>query len=179
MDAFQRLLEMMKQCALFLLAGMLAAQTPTSKSFVGTVAGFRPESAGVEIRPDQGEKVVGSRKRKRLNFRQAAKVRAEERGSSDAGQAGLPQLLAKSRHSRAIPQAEVYPCDKGLTGWIQIQNAFLTSKRFDPGGEGLYIRMNRLCFEDRAEEEQKPLHESTQEIAEGVKSILALPALAQ
>ena len=50
--------ELMKQFAIFLLAGTLAAQSPTAKSFVGTVAGFHPDSAEVEIRPDQGEKVL-------------------------------------------------------------------------------------------------------------------------
>ena len=44
-----------------ILIGMilpLAAQTPAQKSFVGTVAGFRPESAEIEIRPDAGALVV-------------------------------------------------------------------------------------------------------------------------
>jgi hypothetical protein len=42
--------------ALLLSMSAMLAQAP--KSFVGTVAGFRPESAEVEIRPDQGEPVV-------------------------------------------------------------------------------------------------------------------------
>ena len=49
----------MKQIAILLLAvATLAAQTQPAKSFVGTVAGFRPESAEVEIRPDRGDPVV-------------------------------------------------------------------------------------------------------------------------
>jgi hypothetical protein len=36
----------------------LTAQTPAPRSFVGTVAGFRPESAEVEVRPDVGDMVV-------------------------------------------------------------------------------------------------------------------------
>src|SRR5262245_12204358 len=45
-----------------ILIGMilpLAAQAPAQKSFVGTVAGFRPESAEIEIRPDAGDPVIG------------------------------------------------------------------------------------------------------------------------
>ena len=38
----------------------LAAQTQLSKSFVGTVAGFRPESAEVEIRPDTGDMAIAT-----------------------------------------------------------------------------------------------------------------------
>ena len=38
-------------------AVVASAQTP-SKSFVGTVAGFRPDSAEVEIKPDSGAAVV-------------------------------------------------------------------------------------------------------------------------
>ena len=54
-----RLLRVMKKFAT-LLAMMLplAAQTPASKSFVGTVAGFRPENAEVEIQPDGGDMVA-------------------------------------------------------------------------------------------------------------------------
>jgi hypothetical protein len=36
----------------------LAAHAQSSKSFVGTVAGFRPESAEIEVRPDTGDVVV-------------------------------------------------------------------------------------------------------------------------
>ena len=36
---------------------MALAQTPP-KSFVGTIAGFRPETAEVEIKPDNGPAVV-------------------------------------------------------------------------------------------------------------------------
>jgi hypothetical protein len=51
---------MMRQVAIFVLTvGALAAQSPPAKSFVGTVAGLRPESAEVEIRPDMGAPVIG------------------------------------------------------------------------------------------------------------------------
>lgn len=44
-----------------ILLGILlpfAVQAQSSKSFVGTVAGFRPESAEIEVRPDTGDVVV-------------------------------------------------------------------------------------------------------------------------
>jgi hypothetical protein len=44
-----------------ILLGILlpfAVQAQSSKSFVGTVAGFRPESAEIEVRPDTGQIVV-------------------------------------------------------------------------------------------------------------------------
>ena len=49
----------MKQIAVLLACLLpLAAQSPPSKSFVGTVAGFRPEKSEIEIQPDTGEVVV-------------------------------------------------------------------------------------------------------------------------
>ncbi len=49
----------MKQIAILVLTVVAAAaQTQPPKSFVGTVAGFRPASAEVEIRPDKGDPVV-------------------------------------------------------------------------------------------------------------------------
>jgi hypothetical protein len=36
----------------------LASQSPTPKSFVGTVTGFRPERAEIEIKPDTGDAVL-------------------------------------------------------------------------------------------------------------------------
>jgi hypothetical protein len=49
----------MKQIAILLLTVVcLAAQSQQPRSFVGTVAGFRPQSAEVEIRPDQGDPIV-------------------------------------------------------------------------------------------------------------------------
>ena len=49
----------MKPIAIFLLmVAACAAQTQPAKSFVGTVAGLRPESAEVVIRPDTGDPVV-------------------------------------------------------------------------------------------------------------------------
>jgi len=49
----------MKKFAILLALTLpLAAQTQVSRSFVGTVTGFRPESAEVEIRPDTGDTVA-------------------------------------------------------------------------------------------------------------------------
>jgi hypothetical protein len=49
----------MKPIAIFLLmVAACAAQAQPAKSFVGTVAGLRPESAEVVIRPDTGDPVV-------------------------------------------------------------------------------------------------------------------------
>ena len=51
----------MKQIALVfgILLPLVAQTSPPSKSFVGTVTGFRPERAEVEVRPDSGETVTG------------------------------------------------------------------------------------------------------------------------
>jgi len=49
----------MKQILIVLwTVARFAAQGPRPRSFVGTVTGFRPQSAEVEMRPDQGGPVV-------------------------------------------------------------------------------------------------------------------------
>ncbi|HXK07782.1 MAG TPA: hypothetical protein VMS37_35640 [Verrucomicrobiae bacterium] len=48
----------MRQIAPLLIVAALALQAQGTRSFVGTVAGFRPESAAIEIRPDAGDPVV-------------------------------------------------------------------------------------------------------------------------
>src|ERR1039457_6016846 len=54
-----RLLELMRQIAVvLLLAGVVQAQGQAPRSFVGTIAGFRPEKAQIEIRPDNGDPVI-------------------------------------------------------------------------------------------------------------------------
>ena len=50
----------MRQIAVvLLLAGVLQAQGQAPRSFIGTIAGFRPEKAQIEIRPDKGETILG------------------------------------------------------------------------------------------------------------------------
>ena len=49
----------MRQIAVvLLLAGVVQAQGQAPRSFVGTIAGFRPEKAQIEIRPDNGDPVI-------------------------------------------------------------------------------------------------------------------------
>lgn len=49
----------MKQAAIFLAILLPLAAQAQSKSFVGTVTGFRAESAEVEVKPDTGDVVIG------------------------------------------------------------------------------------------------------------------------
>jgi hypothetical protein len=58
--AWWRLLELMKHVAVLLWMVLpLAAQAQPAKSFVGTVAGLRPETAEIEVKADAGGEVVG------------------------------------------------------------------------------------------------------------------------